>query len=283
MTIKSLSGESTEVLFEAFNSAFEDYERSWTRDEFDLMLRRRGYDARLSFGAFYEGKLVSFTLNGIGLYGGVKTAYDTATGTIKAFRGQKLSTLIFNTSLPYLADAAAQQYLLEVLDSNGPAISIYNSIGFDINRMLNYFIAERNVLPVASIQMAVGYVVKDIDLSYQSAMEDLQDYLPAWQNSFESIRRSVDGFRMIGVFDGEQLIGYGIIESNSGDIPQLAVDKAFRRKGIGTLLFQTLMQYNLSNHVRIINTDHSCGAVTAFLNALHIAPSGQQLEMQKQL
>lgn len=47
------------------------------------MLPRRGYEPRLSFAVFDEGRIVAFTLNGIGLFNGVKTAYDTGPGRQK--------------------------------------------------------------------------------------------------------------------------------------------------------------------------------------------------------
>ena len=37
---------------------------------------------------------------------------------------------------------------------------------------------------------------------------------------------------MFGAFDGAELVGYGINEPNTGDIPQLAVAPKHRRRGI---------------------------------------------------
>lgn len=95
MNIQPLSFIGTDELFAAFSSAFADYERTWTREEFDRLLKRRGYVAELSFGAFDANKLVSFTFNGIGECGGKATAYDAGTGTLKEYRGQGLSSRIF--------------------------------------------------------------------------------------------------------------------------------------------------------------------------------------------
>jgi hypothetical protein len=62
--IRSLAGIDADALYAAWSLAFSDYDFSWTKAAFDAMLQRRGYDGRLSCGAFDDsGKLVSFTLN----------------------------------------------------------------------------------------------------------------------------------------------------------------------------------------------------------------------------
>lgn len=86
--IKSLEGISFERIYKAFSLAFSDYEVSVDEIEFKSMLKRRGFNPALSFGAFFDGNLVAFTFNGIGKnYNGRFTAYDTGTGTRKEFRG----------------------------------------------------------------------------------------------------------------------------------------------------------------------------------------------------
>jgi ribosomal protein S18 acetylase RimI-like enzyme len=79
----------------------------------------------LSFGAFKNEDLLAFTFNGIGEYHGIKTAYDTGTGTLKEYRGQGLAKCIFQHSLPFLEEAGIRQYLLEVLQHNEGAVALY--------------------------------------------------------------------------------------------------------------------------------------------------------------
>lgn len=65
-TIQSLANHSFNQLFAAFSEAFNDYEIQISRAELEVMLSRRGFDQKLSFGTFEDDKLVSFTFNGIG-------------------------------------------------------------------------------------------------------------------------------------------------------------------------------------------------------------------------
>ena len=85
--IHSLESVSFKDLYAAFSSAFKDYDFSLNADELRRMLDRRGYNPQLSFGAFFEGRLISFVFNGTGMYNNILTAYDTGTGTVPSFRG----------------------------------------------------------------------------------------------------------------------------------------------------------------------------------------------------
>ena len=66
--IHSLESVSFKDLYAAFSSAFKDYDFSLNADELRRMLDRRGYNPQLSFGVFFEGRLISFVLNGTGMY-----------------------------------------------------------------------------------------------------------------------------------------------------------------------------------------------------------------------
>lgn len=90
-TIKSLENSSFNRLFTAFNAVFQEYGIQLNPQELKIMLHRRGFVPKLSFGAFEADKLVAFILNGIGIFNGKKTAYDTGTGTLKHVRGQGLA------------------------------------------------------------------------------------------------------------------------------------------------------------------------------------------------
>jgi ribosomal protein S18 acetylase RimI-like enzyme len=129
-TIKFLDKISFDSLFVAFSEAFNTYEIQVNKEELRVMLNRRGFVPELSFGAFENDKLVSFTLNGIGVFNALKTAYDTGTGTIKEYRGKGIASKIFTYSLPFLKDAGVSQYLLEVLQHNTSAVSVYKSWAF---------------------------------------------------------------------------------------------------------------------------------------------------------
>ncbi len=140
MEIKSLSKINFDTIFQAFSQAFADYEIQLDKEQLQIMLKRRGFDPDISFAAFDRNEIAAFTLNGTGYFNGILTAYDTGTGTLKNYRGKGLATKIFEYSIPYLRERNIEQYLLEVLQHNTKAISVYKNIGFEVTREFNYFI-----------------------------------------------------------------------------------------------------------------------------------------------
>lgn len=89
MEIKSLANTGFDTIFEAFSKAFADYEMQQDKEQLRSMLKRRGFNADLSFAAFEGDDIVAFTFNGIGSFEGATMAYDTGTGTLKS-TGEKV-------------------------------------------------------------------------------------------------------------------------------------------------------------------------------------------------
>ncbi len=283
MEIKSLGNTSFDELFGAFEQAFVDYEIQINKAEHLAMLKRRGFDPKLSFGAFDNSKIVSFTCNGIGNFYGTPTAYDTGTGTLKEYRGQGLATRIFEESIPYLKEAGIKEYLLEVLQHNTGAVSVYTKIGFQVTREFYYFRQQNDSINHNVKAIEIPYTLQPIDINDYDDIPSFWDFRPSWQNSRESINRRSEWFISLGVFADGKLIGYGVAEPESGDITQLAVHKAYRRKGFGSLLFQKITECSKCNAVKIINTEIGCDSITAFLHSKNIEPSGKQYEMIRKL
>jgi ribosomal protein S18 acetylase RimI-like enzyme len=234
------------------------------------MLKRRGFNPDLSFAAFEGNKIIAFTLNGIGYFNGILTAYDTGTGTLKEYRGQGLATKIFEYSIPYLIESNIKQYLLEVLQHNTKAVSVYRNLGFETTREFNYFICKNEEINNEIKTSDVSYLIQPIEIEKFKSIPDFWDFHPSWQNSFESIKRAPDNFISLGVFTDKKLIGYCVFDPTSGDITQIAVDKQFRRKGIASLLLKEMIKINKNDAIKIINTDVSCDSNTSFLKEKNI-------------
>ena len=284
MIIKSLAHTSFETLAEAFGAAFAEYEVQISPDELRTMLRRRGFDPALSFAAFDDdGRIAGFTLNGIGSFGGVPTAYDTGTGTLPEYRGRGLATQIFEASLPHLRAAGISQYLLEVLQHNTAAVSVYRKLGFEVSREFNYFRAAGG-----NGHGGFGYAERQTTIrrvepaALLETAPEFWDFAPSWQNGFEAIERAPEDFIALGAFDSDRLVGYIIFEPATGDITQIAVAKTHRRQGIGSVLFKEMLQLNRAPGVKCINTEIGRDeALAAFLQAKNIALAGRQYQMTK--
>lgn len=283
MEIKHLGNTSFDELFGAFQQAFADYEIQLNKAELLTMLKRRGFDSKLSFAAFEGDKIVSFTCNGIGDFDGIPTAYDTGTGTLKDYRGEGLATQVFEYSIPYLKEAGIQEYLLEVLQHNTGAVSVYSKLGFKVTREFYYFRPESEQINREVKILDFPYTIQSININEHDVIRSFWDFKPSWQNSLESINRRLSDFICIGVFTESKLIGYIVFEPVSGDITQIAVDKQFRRKGIGSFLFQKMLESNKHSSIKIVNTDINCNSINTFLKSKNIEPTGKQFEMIKKL
>jgi len=241
INIKPLGGISFDDLYKAFNLAFADYEMQLNSEQLQSMLNRRGINPELSFAAFDGDEIVSFTFNGIGTFNNILTAYDTGTGTLPAYRGQGLATKIFEYSIPFLRENGIRQYLLEVLQHNTSAVSVYRKLGFEVSREFNYFIQDTQAIRNETAETGNSFAVKHINIEEFPGLGKFWDFSPSWQNSFESVQRAIGDFVSLGAFDDRQLAGYCIFEPGSGDITQIAVDKKYRRKGIAAILLKEMI------------------------------------------
>lgn len=284
MEIKSLAKISFDQLFEAFSQAFAQYDIQIEKEEFRTMIRRRGYDPALSFAAFNDDRIVSFTCNGIGDHYGKRMAYDTGTGTLSEYRGQGLAIKVFEVSIPYMKEAGVTEYILEVLQHNTGAFNVYKKIGFEVIREFYYYKEDNDKVNIAPKTVQGPYVIQPIHIDeYKDTISTFWDFHPSWQNSFESIERTKEDFICKGVFSDGNLIAYSVFEPGSGDVTQLAVHPDFRRKGIGSMLLQEMVKENTFPTFKIVNTDIGCDSVKAFLSVQGIEPKGKQYEMIKRL
>ncbi len=283
MEIKSLEGVPFDNIFLAFSRAFEDYEVQLNKEQLIKMLKRRGFDPGLSFAVFDSQKIVSFILNGIGHYKGAATAYDTGTGTLKEYRGKGLATALFNYSIPFLRQHSIHQFLLEVIQGNTSAVSVYKRLEFNITREFNYYIREKSKLIRVENGTGKFHVIRPDQLRQLINPSLFWDFYPSWQNGFEAIERDPESFEIIGVYDGHTLTGYCVYDPESGEITQIAVNKNFRRREIATRLMNIAVSNSLSDNVKIMDVESSCDAMNEFLISAGMEIKGKQFEMLKNI
>lgn len=281
--IRSLKNISFEQIYKAFESAFSDYEISVDRAELKSMLKRRGFNSALSFGAFSGDNIVAFTFNGIGKYNGCLTAYDTGTGTVKEFRGQGLAKRIFTHSMPFLKNVGVENYLLEVLQHNKSALKIYESLGFEILRDFNFFTQKKQLVVNRLSNKPIVCSIVTMQPENLLSAQSFCDFTPSWQNDIESIKRAGDDLVTLGAMVDSVLAGYCVFSPNSGDIAQIAVAPTFRRKGIASSLLKQMLEMAECDMVKVINAESPTPSLEAFLDSVGISLSGKQFEMRLKL
>lgn len=277
MEIKSLEHTDFDTLFRGFERAFVDYEIRFEKEELRSMLKRRGYHPQLSFAAFDNDEIVAFTLNGIGTFNGIPTAYDTGTGTVKDYRGQSLAGSIFAHSLPFLKEAGIMQYLLEVLQNNPKAISVYRRMNFEATREFYCF---RQSIPLIDMQGGhTGCVIKKVGTFAIRQAQNYCDFEPSWQNGIESVERGADDLMCFGAFLGGAMAGLCVCDVHTGDLTQIAVQREYRRKGIASRLLQAAVGHMKTKFVKILNISSCDRTMSAFLKSKNIPLASKQFEM----
>lgn len=281
MEFKNLESCDFETLFRGFERAFEDYEIHFDKPEVQSMLCRRGYNPQLSFAAFDNGEIVAFTLNGTGLFNGVFTAYDTGTGTVREYRGQGLAGRIFTHSIPFLRQAGVRQYLLEVLQSNQKAISVYRKMNFEVAREFDcYRQSIENINKQLSVRTSMAdCTVCKVNVDSIRRMQVYCDFYPSWQNNVESIERGKDNLTCLGAFIDGEPAGYCVFDKISGDLTQIAVKNEYRRKGIASGLLREALGRMHTDFIKVLNVSPDNLTLSAFLTAMGVSPASKQFEM----
>lgn len=275
----SLEGIDTEVLHRTFLDAFSDYQVKIDLPLWKLkqMLHRRGYVPEKSMGVFKDEVLVGFILNGYREWNGKPTVYDTGTGVIPEYRKQGLTTNMFQRTLELLKADGVEQCLLEVIQNNTSAYELYKKYGFKVIRTFSCYKLDKS-----KYQPEENFEVLHIGGFSAAQWEHLMgfwDFQPSWQNSIESICALSEEFIYSVVRSDNRIVGYGVIEKRTGDIPQIGVDRNYRGKGIAGSIMSDLINSTESSKVAVINVDDSAKAYKHFLSALEFEHYVDQYEM----
>jgi ribosomal protein S18 acetylase RimI-like enzyme len=263
MEFRTLANILVPDIINAFNEAFSDYfiKLQLNKETMASKIKSEHILLNYSVGAFENEQLVGFILHGYDIMDGIKTIYNAGTGVLPAFRGQGITASLYRYCIPLLKREGISSHILEVIDNNYPAIKIYEQSGFKKIRTLSAFKCS-NVIAVHKpfeIQQ-----MEDIDEETRSFFS----MTPAWQNSLASIKRDIQGHKILGVFENSQLIAYAAYVPATGRVRQCAVHPFYRRKGIGTALFHYMMQDSTTGELLVTNFDDAYKPGICFLQSL---------------
>lgn len=280
LNYKTLEDTRIEILHAAFIEAFSDYKvkMNLPLQKFRIILKSRGYSPKFSIGAFKNEQLIGFILNGVRNWRGKTTVYDCGTGVIPEYRKQGITSNMFSEILSLLKNNNIEHYLLEVIQSNEPAVNLYKKQGFSITRSLSCFQIDKELIKEGTIS-SMKYEPCNFELIDWELFKSFWDFEPSWQNSIDSIMAVSNLFEVIIARADEKIVGYGIIDRVTGTIPQLAVHKDYRRKGIGHNILERLIQCTESQNISFINIDNKSTSNIEFLQSLRFENFVDQYEM----
>ncbi len=279
----TLENTPIDILHKAFILAFSDYqvEIDISISKFENMLLRRGYNPKISIGTFKEDDLIGFIYNGLRIWNNKKTIYDTGTGVIKEYRKHGITTTMFNNLKKELIKNNVEYYLLEVLKTNTVAFELYKKQGFKVVREFDCFKLDKS--SYTPIKMYNTENKSTLTEEEWNDVINFWDIEPSWQNSIDSVKSTIDSFIFSLVKENNKIIGYGIIDKNTGDIPQIAVRDKYRNKGVGKSIITNLIKNTKANKVSVINVDGSYAPMKQMLSSIGCQNFIGQYEMLLEL
>lgn len=180
-----------------------------------------------------------------------------------------------------IKEKKVEQYLLEVIQSNTSAIQLYKKQGFEIIRNLACFQLDKNkFIPMENYKVEHMDRINSTDWK---RLTEFWDFTPSWQNSIDSINAASDTFIYSIIHFDDTIVGYGIIDKKTGDIPQIAVNKNYRRKGIARSIVTDLLKNTESCKVGVLNVDDESSSTKEFLLELGFEYIIGQYEMISKL
>jgi len=276
MQFKTLDHTSIDHITKAFNAAFADYEiqLQLTAEELLQKVKIEDISFEFSVGAFDKGVLVGFIFFGIDdNVNGMKTAWDGGTGVIPSYRGQKLTQRMFGFILPMLKQCKVERVLLEVLENNNVAGSIYEKLDFVKTRKLNAYKGTLTELRPAEHKIEV---LECFDAEHLLSLGDFQ---PPWQQMNRRVKNWGDVVTTIGIKCQKDVVAYAHYNTATKRVLQFAVKKEHRNKGMANALFSHIAGDN-SAPITIINVDDGSPSTNSFLNSMGLHRFISQYEME---
>ncbi len=254
MEIRNLQDTKLELIVACLLKSFANYfvkmpaSVPYWRERFKL----GRVDFSHSYGVFEAGELVAFIINGIDEYEGLKTAFNTGTGVLPAFRGKALVDQIYEVALPALRAIGVERCALEVIQKNARAIRVYERIGFQ--KMSALFSFKMEAFP---LDAEFSLRAEDYNTLSKTYGKSTSHY--AWDHQVAAVRLAGDTFESYSVWKRpKQLIGHFTINATKGDLIQFEA-----RPDQLPNLFAGIQ--HLIKKVRIINIDDRNVARMAFL------------------
>lgn len=269
MIVRNLDNQFNEIM-SCFFAAFENY---FVKMPTDLEYYRQRWtsakvDFKLSYGMFNDGKLVGFIINAIDKRNGQLTAYNTGTGVMPEYRGQKVVKSIYDFALLDLKKNGVAKCSLEVIQDNLIAIKSYKRIGFKVSKRYKCF---QGKLAIPLVDDGFLHQLEKKDINW-SQMPDQENY--SWDNQKETV--------LNGDYKFYQVIYSGIIESffviNSVNGYLAQFNSIVGTENSWIRLFSKIQ--TISDNVTVINVDERRRDKVAFLTRFGLKNTVNQYHME---
>jgi ribosomal protein S18 acetylase RimI-like enzyme len=268
MIVRHLGHTDFNTIMACFLSAFENYFVKMPTDYnyYKQRWKAAKVNFELSYGMFDEDQLVGFIIHAVDERHGERIAFNTGTGVIPEYRGQKIVKSIYEYAIPDLKRNGITKSTLEVIIENKKAVKAYEGVGFKIYKNYKCFAGEllANENPVQLEEIPFHKV------SWEGIPN--QDTY-SWDFHYKSLKDGNSSYYY--VYNGTTLESFFSIKPD-GTINQLEVIHI--EKGDWERLF--LAVKSISKQVRIINVDDSLLAKLSAIENAGLKNTVNQYEME---
>ena len=279
MIIKSLEQTPIADIASAINTAFADYVIPFqiTEEQLKCKMTSEDVDISLSFGVFEEDEMVAIMLHGVRVRGGIKVVYNAATGVSPKFRRRGLIGKMYKALNQKLAEIKAHEMVLEVIENNLPAISVYKKEGYTVARRL---VCYQGLLH-DNLQKNESLKIERLDAYDVHVLKSFGDVNPSWQNEWQSVDNAPEQHQVFGAYLQDQLVGHIVFNPEKRRVIQIAVDIAYRRMGVGRSLLMKMSEEIKSKQIFVYNIDEEALSCILFFKKFGLEPKVAQYEMRK--
>ncbi len=272
MDIRLISNEDFDPLYNTFKIAFTNNEVSFqpSAEEFRHRLYKKLLlNNDISAGSYDGAEMTGFILHSSGIYQGIPTAYNGGTGVLPGFRNQKTAEQIYEYLIPQIQQKFLARILLEVIETNKQAISLYEKIGFTFKRRFKCYKMKSTFKSFSEIKVHEG-AMSDVNFNFN-------DFEPSFIDSSEHLKRGEE--KVLLAKSAGKTTGYIVFQPHLGRISQLAVDRIHRQLGAGEALLSHAQSLSIKQ-LTIMNIPEDEFGFDAFLTQCGFQNQINQFEME---
>ena len=269
MIVRHLGHTDFNTIMECFLSVFENYfvEMPTDYNFYKQRWKAAKVDFNLSYGMFDDDQLVGFIIHGIDERNGEQIAFNTGTGVIPKYRGQKIVKAIYEYAIPDLKHNGITKSVLEVIIENEKAVKVYEGVGFKICETFKCFSGD---LVAGESQVEVEEIA-----FHEVPWEQIpnQDKY-SWDFHYKCLENGNSNY--YNVYNENKVESFFSINTENETINQLEVLQ--NQKGNWKRLLQAVQ--SISKQVRIINVDDRLGDKISALENAGLKNTVNQYEME---
>lgn len=219
MIVRHLGDTDFKTIIDCFLSAFENYFVKMPTDHnfYKQRWKASGVNFDLSYGMFDNGKLVAFIINSIDERQSEMIAYNSGTGVIPDYRGNRLVKTIYDFAIPDLIKNGITKCLLEVITENEKAIKSYEGIGF---KKCKHYKCYGGTI---SIEAQNNYILRAVDFNAINWRTLPNQELYSWDNQNRSLEKG--NYKFFQVLVDNQVQSFFAINPENGYIAQFEILK----------------------------------------------------------